>query len=84
MFVTIYHNKVWREFQTCDEDSLIDYHSYCLQDQLESIKLLSRQVLEEIFEVAKGDEFLTDFYLDSIIERRDKVLEYCMQQKHNE
>jgi hypothetical protein len=70
----VYQNSVWRQYHAFDKNFVKSYTKKCSQKALSALQKLDLKTLKEIFWHAKGNDFLTNSYLKSILERRDQVV----------
>ncbi|WP_341761245.1 hypothetical protein [Candidatus Tisiphia endosymbiont of Thecophora atra] len=77
----IYQNSLWIQYHAFDKSFIISYPTQCYDDTIKAIKKLDLPLLRKIFIAAKGSDFLNNSYLNSILERRDQVLRYCLKIK---
>lgn len=74
--IIAYNNALWVQYHAFDKDFVKSYVEKCPQQILEAIKKLDMSALKQIFNIAKGEDFLNDAYLSSILDRRNQVLNY--------
>lgn len=73
----IYQNSVWRQYHAFNKDFIKATPSYCPVKTIKALKKLDIKTLSRIYAEAKDSDFLTNFYLESILKRRDQILNYC-------
>ena len=78
-----YKNIIWRQYRAFDQDFVKSYVADCRYLKNDAIKNLDLNKLKEIFADAKGADFLTDGYLEQILERRDQVLQHLKSKCHH-
>lgn len=79
----IYRNSLWRQYHKEDPNFDISHTNDYPEKSILALKKLNRGVLEKIFSHAKGADFLTNAYLQAILERRDQVIKaYKKQREH--
>ena len=74
-----YKDSLWVQFQ--GDAPCFAYTSHFPEDTIAKLKQIDRAMLHEIFSDAKGADFVTDEFLDSILDRRDQVLAHYEMQK---
>jgi len=72
----IYRNCLWWQYNAEDTKFILSFTSNLPDLTREKLKALDLTLLNKIFEDAQGNEFLTQVYLEAILERRDQVLRY--------
>ena len=70
----IYQNSLWRQYHAFDKSFSKSYVEKCHKKALLALGKLDLKSLKEIFSSAKGADFLTDSYLQKILERRNQLL----------
>ncbi len=70
----IYQNRMWRQFHAFDKRFIKSYTEFFPEDAIKKLRSLDEKVLKKIFFDAIGSDFLTNKYLNSILDRRDQVL----------
>ncbi len=70
----VYQNSIWRQFHSHSESFVKSYTKECPINVQEAIKKLDLETLKGLFSLAKDEDFLTEKYLASILERRDQSL----------
>ncbi len=70
----IYQNKLWRQFHTSDKSFIKSYTEFFPKESIIKLEKLNIKILNKIFSQAKGTDFFTKKYIESILERRDQVL----------
>ncbi len=71
-----YNGTLWRQFHAFNEKFIKAFSKTCSEKTLHKIKELNIEALEKIFSEAKDSNFLTQSYLENILERRDQVVHY--------
>lgn len=70
----IYQNSLWIQYHKNDQNFMLSQTDYYPPNTINKLKGLTKNELKRIFMDAKGCDFLTDAYLESILERRDQVI----------
>ncbi|HXH54301.1 MAG TPA: hypothetical protein VNK03_00940 [Gammaproteobacteria bacterium] len=70
----IYKNSLWIQFHASDISFVLSHTDHYPQKTIAMLKRLNKRVLDNIFSEAKGSDFLTNDYLEAILNRRDQVV----------
>jgi len=71
----IYKNSLWvQHLHESDPSFFISHTDHYPKHTIERLKTLNKKELNRIFSGAKGSDFLTQDYIEAILERRDQVI----------
>lgn len=73
----IYRNALWKQYHAFDDGFVKSHSKFCPQQTRKALEMLNLAMLRELFPTVKGADFVTDDYLNAILERRDQVLQHC-------
>lgn len=71
----LYKNSLWIQHHKEDSSFVISHTNYYPSTTIEALKKLNKKALKAIFAEAKRVDFLTEDYLDAILERRDQIMD---------
>lgn len=70
-----YQNSIFRQYHVFEQEFIKSYAtSSCPKKTAEAPRKLDLKALKNIYSTAKGADFLTERYLNNILERRDQLL----------
>jgi hypothetical protein len=72
----IYQNSLWRQFHAGESEFVKSYTATISEKTYQTLHSLYIKTLKHIFENVPAAEFVTDAYLQAILERRDQVLKH--------